>query len=184
MGFALLGKPYMGVGRNLAYRRSLFLKAKGFNDYLGVTGGDDDLFVNAHGTADNVAVALGAPSLMKSAPKLKWRDYYYQKLRHLSVGKRYKISDRLFIGTFAVTWILSWFVVLPLIFFTSWGLWGAGLFVIRWICQVSTFQVATRKLGEPFEVWKVPFLDFIYPFYYLVAGTVATLSKKVRWKKN
>lgn len=184
MGFALIGKPYMGVGRNLAYRKSLFLESKGFNDYLGVTGGDDDLFVNAHGNAENVAVALGVGSLMRSTPKTTWSDFYYQKIRHLSVGKRYKFLDRLLIGTFAGTWVLSWLVVPPLVFFTPWSLWAAGLFVLRWICQILAFQQATRKLGEPFEVWKVPFLDFIYPFYYLVAGTVATVSKKVRWKKN
>src|SRR5690606_33778770 len=46
--FGWLGNPYMGVGRNLAYRKSKFLEEKGFNNFLHVTGGDDDLFVNQH----------------------------------------------------------------------------------------------------------------------------------------
>jgi hypothetical protein len=37
----------MGVGRNLAYRKSTFLNNKGFGDYMNVTGGDDDLFVKS-----------------------------------------------------------------------------------------------------------------------------------------
>ncbi len=48
LSFALLGNPYMGVGRNMAYRKSFFLEVKGFNNFLNVTGGDDDLFVNQH----------------------------------------------------------------------------------------------------------------------------------------
>ncbi|MCF6360946.1 MAG: glycosyltransferase, partial [Cyclobacteriaceae bacterium] len=45
---AVLGKPYMGVGRNLSYSKTLFLSKKGFHGFQGVTGGDDDLFVNKY----------------------------------------------------------------------------------------------------------------------------------------
>ena len=43
---ALWGKPYMGVGRNLAYKKSLFYQAKGFISHYNVSSGDDDLFIN------------------------------------------------------------------------------------------------------------------------------------------
>lgn len=44
-GFAHAGKAYMGVGRNMAYRKSLFMNAKGFTNHLHISSGDDDLFV-------------------------------------------------------------------------------------------------------------------------------------------
>jgi glycosyltransferase involved in cell wall biosynthesis len=182
MGMASLGKPYMGVGRNLAYRKSLFLDTKGFNNYLDVVGGDDDLFVNEHATRSNVSLALGESVLVHSKPEATWSRYFYQKLRHLSVGKHYKFSDRLILGIFTLSWILTWIAALPLAIFSPWAGWLMGLFVLRWICQSVAFEAASRKLGEPFESWKVPILDFIYAFYYLVAGPVALLSKKVRWK--
>ena len=53
MGFALKGYPYMGVGRNLAYRRSSFFNHKGFAGMLHLQSGDDDLFVNEIANADN-----------------------------------------------------------------------------------------------------------------------------------
>src|SRR5690606_12086614 len=31
IAYALAGNPYMGVGRNLAYRKAVFLENKGFN---------------------------------------------------------------------------------------------------------------------------------------------------------
>jgi len=47
LGMAIRGLPYMGVGRNLAYKRSVFFKNKGFSSHNYVISGDDDLFVNA-----------------------------------------------------------------------------------------------------------------------------------------
>lgn len=183
IGFALLGKPYMGVGRNLAYRRSLFLDHKGFNNYLGVTGGDDDLFVNQHAKGNNTKVVLGKEALVYSKPKLTWSEFYYQKLRHLATGKHYKISTKLMLGFFSISWMATGLLVLPILLFTTSGYWLLVVFGIRWVLLTILIHNSARKMGDAFEAWKAPFLDFIYAFYYLVAGSVALVSKKVRWKK-
>jgi glycosyltransferase involved in cell wall biosynthesis len=182
IGWALLGNPYMGVGRNLAYRKSLFINNKGFHPYLKITGGDDDLFVNAHAKKKNTGVVIGKESLVFSKPKTSWSDFYYQKIRHLSVGKNYKFFDKMVLGLFSFTWILTWIFVLPFTPFSAWKYLLAGCLITRWILLILLFNQAPRKLGDPFEGWKTPFLDFIYAFYYLVAGSVAFFSKKVRWK--
>ncbi|MEK6782748.1 MAG: glycosyltransferase [Bacteroidota bacterium] len=182
IGFAMLGHPYMGVGRNLAYRRTLFLDNKGFNNHLSVMGGDDDLFVNQYAVGSTTKICIGADALMKSSPKTTWKEYYVQKLRHLSAGKHYKFSDKMILGIFSLTWILNWLIVFPLSFLNPFTEWVLFVFGLRWILLIFLFHEASRKLGEPFEWWKVPFLDFIYTFYYLVIGLVALVSKKVRWK--
>jgi glycosyltransferase involved in cell wall biosynthesis len=182
VGLALVGRPYMGVGRNLAYRKSLFLDNKGFNDHLGVTGGDDDLFVNQHASRKNVAVALGAETLVHSIPKKTFKAWFRQKIRHLSVGKHYRGFDKLLLGTFSLSWIASWFILLAIPFAGQYTNIIIGAFLLRLILLVSLFALAGRKVGEPVALWSVPFLDFNYMFYYLVAGPVASLSKKVRWK--
>lgn len=182
IGLALLGKPYMGVGRNLAYRKLLFLENKGFNRYLSVTGGDDDLFVNEHATGANTVVCLGPEAIVESKPKTTWREFYYQKLRHLFVGKSYKVKDKIVLGSFSLTWILTWLLALPVSTVSPWALVIWGAFLLRWIMMIYLFHQAPIRLGSSFEAWKTPFLDFIYTFYYLVAGAVALVSKKVRWK--
>ncbi|HZY80831.1 MAG TPA: glycosyltransferase [Cyclobacteriaceae bacterium] len=182
IGFALSGRPYMGVGRNLAYRRKLFIESKGFNNHLDVLGGDDDLFVNEHATPANVAVAIGSSVVVRSVPKKTWSEFFHQKLRHLSVGTRYRFSDRLFLGLFSITWILSPFTWAALPFLgTYWSIVG-GLILLRIILLCVLFNAAPRRLGEPFETWKTPFLDFIYGFYYLVAGPISFFTKRGRWK--
>ncbi len=182
IGMALLGRPYMGVGRNLAYRKELFLNTKGFNSHLDVTGGDDDLFVNQHATQENTSVRIGASALVFSKPMETWKGFLHQKLRHLSVGKRYKFSDKILLGMFSLSWILTWLLVLPYLFFFPLAKVLLVFFVIRMALLISMMYVGPKKLGDSFEAWKTPFLDFMYAFYYLVTGAKALIVKKVKWK--
>jgi glycosyltransferase involved in cell wall biosynthesis len=182
MGMALLGKPYMGVGRNLAYTKSLFLQSKGFNNYVGVMGGDDDLFVNIHAQRANTQVCVGLQSTTHSTPKNTWAEYLNQKLRHLHAGKRYKFSDKAIIGLFMSSWLLMWFVAAPAFLLVNQPGALAALWFVRWILLAALFYRASRRLGGDFEWWKTPLLDFIFPFYYLVTGLRALVAKRIRWK--
>lgn len=182
IGWAVLNMPYMGVGRNMAYRKEVFTRNKGFNRHLSVTGGDDDLFVNAHAHKGNTQCVVGADTLVMSTPKATWREFFNQKIRHLAVGKKYKFGHRLVLGVFSLTWILTWFVVLPLAPLLPLRYWILGAFIMRLALFTLLVHKSSRALGSAFESWKTPFLDFIYAFYYLVAAPVALLTKKVRWK--
>lgn len=94
---AVWKKPYMGLGRNLAYKKSLFLEKKGFTTHYGVSSGDDDLFVNKAGNGKNTTLALNPESVTLSIPKTSFRNWIYQKSRHLSTSKYYKFSDKIFL---------------------------------------------------------------------------------------
>jgi glycosyltransferase involved in cell wall biosynthesis len=182
LSFALLKMPYMGVGRNLAYRRSKFLEGKGFNNILKITGGDDDLYVNQNATGKDTSVCLAAGAQMTSVPKLTWREYNRQKIRHLSVGKHYKTSHKIVLGAFSATWILSW--ILGILLLSLHGNWTlvAGLLAFRLIVWMFTCSKACQRLSGKFELWLLPLLDFIYAFYYLVAGLRALATKRIKWK--
>lgn len=182
IGLAILGKPYMGVGRNLVYTKSLFLENKGFNNYLGVMGGDDDLFINKHATSVNTTLSIGSDAAIVSAPKKSWQEFLGQKLRHLSVGKKYKLRDKLILGCFMLSWLAFWFFVVPFGIVTEWWFVVLPLFVVRLILLVWLFEKASKQLNAQFESWKTPFLDFIFSFYYLVTGLRALVVKRIKWK--
>jgi len=182
LSFAMLGIPFMGVGRNLAYRRSMFLKVKGFNDILPVTGGDDDLFVNQHARSRDTAVSLEIASQMESIPKSGWSAFYHQKVRHLSVGKKYRMGHKILLGLFMITWLLAWFAGILLAYLSIETSLVLSLLGLRILVVVLTMQISARRLGQRFEIWLVPLLDFIYTFYYLVTGLRALVTQKVRWK--
>ena len=183
VGFALLGMPYMGVGRNLAYRKSLFLEKKGFNQFLGVVGGDDDLFVNQHATAENLRVEMEPTTSVFSITKKTWKSFYRQKVRHLSVGKHYRLKHRIILGGFAISWIITWLAGLGLIILGVAGWAIAATLLVRVILIIILLRTLTRKTGVPFEWWTVPLLDFLYSFYYISTGLTALSTKKIQWTK-
>ena len=179
--FSNLGIPYMAIGRNLAYRKKAFLDNKGFNNHLHITGGDDDLFVNQHANGSNTQTVLNVNSIVNSKPKKTWKAFFQQKIRHLAVGKRYKSSTRILLAPF----LLSWILFLPIVvlgLFTSFWLYVSVAVLLRWLAMIVAINTFNKKSGEEFEYWKIPFLDFIFWFYYLVAGFSALITKRIRWK--
>ncbi len=191
--FGWLKNPYMGVGRNLAYRKSMFLEEKGFNNFLHVTGGDDDLFVNIHARGNNTRLELAAESQMQSLPETTWRSFYQQKVRHLSVGKRYRFSHRFLLGLFSASWIVTWAAWLPLMVWLMTfpassipSLTESYLivvpFALRWIVLLLLVRAMLKRASLRFSLWALPVLDFIYAIYYLSTGLVALTTKKIRWR--
>jgi len=96
--YALSGKPYMGVGRNLAYTKDLFMNNNGFYSHLDLLSGDDDLFVNEVATRDNTAICLHPDSFTLSQPKNRWTEYIYQKRRHISTAGHYKKQHKILLA--------------------------------------------------------------------------------------
>lgn len=179
--FALAGAPYMGVGRNLGYRKNLFLNNKGFNSHISITGGDDDLFVNQHATIQNTAVMLDEKAITLSKPKSTWSEFCQQKLRHLSVGKFYGIKTKLMLAPFSMSMIFFWPMALVSLFSSLWY-WGLAALLLRWVFQMAVAFRFTNLVHEKFNPLAIPFLDIIFWFYYLVTGFKALASKKIKWK--
>lgn len=182
LSMARLGNPYMGVGRNLAYRKSLFLNVKGFNDLLPVRGGDDDLFVNRHAKNKTTKVSTGYDAVTFSKPKQTSYDFFQQKIRHLSVGRKYRSRHKVILGVFIVSFLLAWITGLVQIPFSDELIWIISALVLRVLLLTVAVHLISKRFGHKFELWAVPFLDFLFVIYYISTGTVTLVTKKVRWK--
>ncbi|MCA6075407.1 glycosyltransferase [Fulvivirga sedimenti] len=182
LGMALAGKPYMGVGRNLAYRRQIFVEQKGFRGYGNVTGGDDDIFVNKHVRPHSASVVIGRDALTWSYPKKTWKEYYRQKLRHLSVGRHYRPATRRLLAVLSLSHIFGYIFMGILLFQPmGWVYSVSGLF-IRTLFLLLTFKRTCQKLEIPFSTGKVLPMDLLFAILYPVMGLAATFRKTVRWK--
>lgn len=180
--FALLGNPYMGVGRNMMYRKSLFMKHNGFNKFQNVIGGDDDLFVNQFANGLNTRISLGKESLVWSVPKTSWKLFFRQKKRHLSVSKFYKFKDKFLLGLYSVTHVLFWIMFLfiaNLNIFPEILIW-IGL--VRVLMITIVVAVTSKKYGEPMNIWIIPAFDFIYLFYVIIVAINAIFTKNITWR--
>jgi glycosyltransferase involved in cell wall biosynthesis len=95
---AIKHKPFMGIGRNLAYTKELFFKEKGFSTHYHIQSGDDDLFVNQAVKNDNTNVCIHKDAITYSKAKTTFKDLRIQKARHLSTAPLYNIASKSKIG--------------------------------------------------------------------------------------
>jgi glycosyltransferase involved in cell wall biosynthesis len=178
---ALSGNPYMGVGRNIGYKRSFFLSRKGFNKFLNVTGGDDDLFVSKHSSARNTVAVLQPESVILSEPKNSFRDYFIQKIRHISVSKMYRFRHKLLIGVFSFSKILFWILGLSLMVLSHKILWIAGLFSIQLLLLLWVYNRFTKILKVKYELYSLWLMEFVYISYLVIFSLSAFTAKKIKW---
>lgn len=178
---ALGGNPYMGVGRNLGYRKSFFLSVKGFHNDLKVVGGDDDLLINRYARRENTRAVVSEENLVNTWSKKKWKEYYIQKKRHLSAGKRYKLKDKFMLSLFYVSKIVFWpLSALLLISTFHWPVVAGTTFLILVMIILSFYQIR-KKTGAKFEMGWILIMEFLYIIYLVIFGTVILFSKKIRW---
>lgn len=186
ISYALAKIPYMGVGRNLAYTKTLFLQNKGFHAHLKIIGGDDDLFVNANANAYNTNVCIEPQAYVFSIPKDSWQDWYRQKKRHLSVGKFYKKKHKFLLGLQIATHVLFWisfaFLFVNKYFFQpyAWNVFTVFLFV-RILAWSATMYVNTCKMRLSCSYFSWLLYDVIYVFYVIIVGIRSYFSKPERW---
>lgn len=182
IGIGLLGNPYMGVGRNMAYRKSFFLGKNGFGKFQGVVGGDDDLFVNQHANRKNTRFVLSPEAMVNSVPKRSLSEFINQKTRHLSVGRHYRFTDKLLLTFLTGAKIIFWLSLFAAILAGYQTILIAGGFFLVMVSLLTSFLALKKKTGDNTRVWIVPFLDIIYLFYYLSTGLKVLFTKKVKWK--
>src|SRR5688572_18031173 len=179
-GYALAGKPYMGVGRNLAYRKTLFFKNKGFSSMNHIPSGDDDLFINKVATKDNTAVVIDPKAFTLSKPKQTWKDWVKQKNRHYSTGKFYKTSHKFLLGLYTLSFFLFYPLLIASILFFDWRL-ALIPFAVRMVTQAIIWKKAMKKLEENdlfplFILW-----DLWLVFYYIIFAPALWRKPKKTW---
>lgn len=106
--YAKFGYAYMGVGRNIAYKKSVFKKANGFDSHKHVQSGDDDLFIKEVSNKQNTNICFTKNSFTISEPHNSFKKWINQKRRHITTANHYKIIHKLPLGLFYLSQILFW----------------------------------------------------------------------------
>lgn len=184
MGMAAAGHPYMGVGRNLAYKKQTFFQNSGFRGLLGERAGDDDLFVNKVSTRHNTAIVCSRDSITWSAPKTSWREWMHQKRRHLSVSHHYKASCKWRLGIEPLTRGL-FYALLIATTICGGGLAMGVAFVIGWIrlvLQLSVLNSSAYRLGTRLFGIEIVAYDMILPLISLwILITKRFQKRRIYW---
>lgn len=181
--YAESGMPYMGVGRNLAYRKSLFEKTRGFASHSRLMSGDDDIFVNDNAQAKRVAVSYAQASFTSCIPKMSFEEWNGQKQRHYTASERYKSTHKFVLGLEAVSRSAFYLLTIALSCFPPLYLITATLFILRY----AAFMYAIVNMADKFRIkniagWALVF-DIVLPYINMVQLVLGKLRKeRLKWK--
>ncbi len=156
LSYALAGIPYMGVGRNLSYKKEVFFRNKGFSAINQMPGGDDDLFINKVSNKHNTSIVIEPEAHTLSTSKETWSNWFRQKTRHFSTAKYYQGKHKFLLTMYSSTQFLVYpLFVLSIIFFNWWI--ACSLFAARLIVQSIIYFKTMKKLNE----------SDLFPFFFL-----------------
>lgn len=182
LSLALARKTYMGTGRNLAYKKSLFFKMKGFASHYHIESGDDDLFINEAATKRNCKIEVAVESHTLSKVKNSFSAWMRQKRRHITTFKHYNFGSKFRLTLLSGSqylFFISFIIVLVLQFQP---LMILLLFGLRIIIQLLIFSKSMKLLAEKDLVFLTPIIEIILLIMYPMVTLSNLFIKKNKWK--
>jgi glycosyltransferase involved in cell wall biosynthesis len=179
---ALWKQPYMGVGRNLWYKKRLFEQAGGFESHAHLISGDDDLLVNQVATGSNTGLCLHPESFVYSQAPRTWRELYHQKTRHYSSSGQYKWQHQLLLGLLSMTQFFFYVGLLAIIVTNAWNCTIIVMVITRIMLFLFVYYRLLHRLQQR-ELWPyVVLLDALLPLYYIIfAGAAIGAARPSTW---
>ncbi len=178
---ARVGRSYMAVGRNWAYRKWASMKEDLWAD-AEVLSGDDDLLLQRR-NPQKVAVRWRKEAQTESTPPQSWAAWISQKRRHASTGMKYPLWDQAYLFFYVAA--QAGFIF---------GLFGSilqgastGLMAFLFGCFLMMESLLIypffRTVGKTSLLWKrwylIPFL-LLFMFLYGVLG----IFKPQKWTQS
>ncbi|NNC86177.1 MAG: glycosyltransferase [Bacteroidia bacterium] len=178
LSLALAKTPYMGVGRNLSYKKELWLDNDGFASHLNIKSGDDDLFVSEVASASNTAIEVNPESFTFSKPEKTFKAWILQKSRHLRTFGKYNGKTKWILNLYNISY-LGFISMLILSFFVTLSAsLSVSMYLMRLIPHIIVFAIIMNRLKEKDLIILTPILEpllvFIYPFIILKSATTKT----------
>ena len=173
LGAAIRHRPYTGCGRNMSYRRSLFMKSGGFIYHYHIPDGADDMFVNQNATRRNTSVVLADESFTVVEPKRSLSEWHSYR-RHRAATRRYYGTGLRLNRLMRPLSVLLFYLSAALLLAGGNFPWQvlACVVVAKLAWQiVSTAQVAERLDIRPVVYWLAP----LFEIYFLIANTISRI---------
>lgn len=183
LGITLRGGGYMGMGRNMAYRRELFFANKGYSRHLDLERGEDDLFINEHISARRISADVSSKSVVRcsSSNTYTWKS---DKLGRLFIRNKMHGIGSYILGGDTLSRLLfnvSTIGIIILSIMQNWWLTlgiTSGLWIIILCCRMYVYHRVAIDLHERHLNVSLPFFDFLYPCQELYFRLYLLFSSK------
>ena len=186
LSMAIAGKPFMGIGRNMAYKKELFFNKKGLSSVLGIDGGEDDLYINRISNRKNTGVILSKDSITETDSVDSFSTWRSIKSKYLYTKQYYKGPANSIFGFETITKQLFYLILLlsiaASIYFSNYILLGFSvlLFIIRFIILLLIINKnSVRFDSRKFNI-NLLFFDLLQPISNLRFKKYANKRNKYR----
>ena len=175
------GRPFLAVGRNFAYRRSLYMEIGGFGESGKAPAGDDDLLLQRIGNHAKTIFCFDPMTIVPSYPDTG--DYIARKRRHFAVAKRY-LPPFILAGVMVFLLIagITVSIVGGLFFFNlSLLIAGALVLIIRASCDYILLKCGARKLNDDFQLLDMIWAELLQIPYTLILQPLSFIGR-IKWR--
>lgn len=182
LSFAMAKIPYMAVGRNMAYKKSMFMNKKGFANQMKLISGSDDLFVNQNATKNNLKATIEPQSFTYSETKPTFKKWAQQKTRHLTTGKFYKFKHRLLLGLKMAAKTTTITIGIILLIMGKQTIFVAATLFLRYFLFAVIMQQTNKKFNQKGLLFTELILDIFLPLINFILYITARKKKEFIWK--
>lgn len=166
---ALVNKPYMGIGRNMAFKKSLFFDNKGFSSLLNMEDGEDNVFINRIATKENTALVSSPDSMVVSNVINGFSNWRSIKTTYLTTRKHYtgntsnilslevvsRYAFYILFATLCVTAVKSSATFI--------AFFAILLFLIRYLIQLTIVNKNSKVYNAGNFYFSLPLFDLVLP---------------------
>jgi cellulose synthase/poly-beta-1,6-N-acetylglucosamine synthase-like glycosyltransferase len=178
LGMAAKGRPYIGVGRNLGYKKTVYGATGGFRTHYHIISGDDDLFVNQAARKENTRICIEKNAFTRTDAPQKWSTWTRKKTRHLSSSRAYSTrTKRMLFMKYASLSMFYLTLTAGLILSKAYLMLGI-LFLVKTLIHMLISLPAAKRLAAVDVLVLLPMLEPLN----LVINTYATI--KMKWSKT
>ncbi len=182
LSFTIKGMPYMGVGRNLSYIRSLFYRNKGFSSHYTIASGDDDLFINKVADKKNTVAEIHPDSHTVSSQPASFSSLFRQKKRHLSTSFYYKSKFKWLLGIYNFTQFFFWITFFLIIILDHNILYLLSIWAVRMFSHYYILGRSMKKLKEENLLVYSPLMEVIFVVINPILAFSNLIYKHDKWK--
>lgn len=183
LSFALSKHTYMGVGRNIAYKKSLFFDNKGFANHIHIPSGDDDLFIQEVATKNNVTIEINVKAHTSSEVIKSWKEWSYQKRRHLTTAPLYKTKFKALLALYPYAQFLFWSSIILLVVSKAPVALLATLLSVKLLASYLVNYKSMKQLNAIDLYWIHPIYELIHLFIQGIFVLLNLINQPKKWSK-
>jgi len=181
LNFSKIGMPFMADGKNFAYKKEDFYRAKGFINHMKQELGEDDLFIQDAANKINTTYCISKNSFVETTNCDLFTDWFFLQRKKVFLRKKYQPKHRFVLNLFTISKLFFYVFGTVLLFFFPFEIILSIMFVY-FLTQYIIVGISAKRLDEKNLIYFLPLLDIVFLLIQMSIFMANLTSKPSHWK--